>query len=147
MWRIRYVDYDINASKRGQKLWRRLFYRVPEPKRLLEIREKCNCGDWPLHNNGGSYHLIWTLYELDDEHVLLVQRSTRESFSCWEQGFIYIYSPSSKKEYVVWSEVIQDVWARVMDVEEAKKEIESLLNDEEVYIAEGEENLAKILTS
>jgi hypothetical protein len=149
MWRIRYVSYDVTASRHGERFWKRLG-RLPEPEFMGELRERCSClehFDSIKHNNGGFYHGIWLVFRLDERHVLIVETNTRESFTPWEQGYIFLQNSQNGSKYCVWTEKISDCRAYVYTVEEAKKEISNLLSDEEVYIAEGEENLAKILTS
>jgi hypothetical protein len=140
-WKLRYVQYDITASKSGERFWKRLYNHVPEPELILVLREECSClddgYDWPAHTNGGNYHYIWKVYRLDDEHILIMQNTTREAFTPWEQGFIYLKN-NEGIEYCVWTETIQDVSAEVYTKEEARKMILELLNNGDVYIEEGE---------
>jgi hypothetical protein len=133
-WEVRFIDYGYTADEEGEKLWR-YASELPKPEILLELKEECDCGDWPLHNNGGHYHYWWQIFRLDDEHYLVHKNSSREAFTPWEQGFVYI--SNGEVEYSIWTETIQECDACVCRKEEVFKEVESILQNYTVYISSG----------
>jgi hypothetical protein len=133
-WEVKYIDYDYNGDESGERMWRYVS-ELPAPELLLEIKEECDCGDWPLHNNGGCYHYWWKVYKLDDEHYLVYMNNSREAFTPWEQGFVYVYSED--KEYSIWTETIQDAQAWVCKKEEVIEEVKSILDSYNAYISSG----------
>jgi len=133
-WEVKYVDYDYTADESGEKLWRYVS-ELPEPEMVLEIKEECDCGDWPLHNNGGHYHYWWRIFRLDNEHYLVYMNNSREAFTPWEQGYIYVYS--GEMEYSIWTETIQEADAWVCKKEEVLEEVRSILESGNTYISSG----------
>jgi len=133
-WEVKYIDYNYTADESGEKLWRYVS-KLPEPEMVLEIKEECDCGDWPLHNDGGRYHYWWRFFRLDDEHYLVYMNSSREAFSPWEQGYIYVYS--GEVEYGLWTETIQDTQVWVCRKEEVLEEVRSILENYDAYVSSG----------
>jgi len=133
-WEVKYIDYNYTADESGEKLWRYVS-ELPEPEMVLEIKEECNCRDWPLHNDGGYYHYWWRFFRLDNEHYLVYTNSSREAFSSWEQGYIYVYS--GEVEYSLWTETIQDVQVWVCRKEEVLEEVRSILENYDAYVSSG----------
>jgi hypothetical protein len=139
-WEVRFISYDYTADEEGERIWRYLG-ELPTPELLLEIKEECDCGDWPLHNDGGHYHYWWRIYKLDDEHYLVYVNNTREPFTPWEQGYVHIYC-NGEIEYSIWTETIRDVDAYVCRKDEIIQEVESILENNNAYISLGSlENL------
>ena len=133
-WEVKYIDYDYTADESGEKLWRYVS-ELPEPEMVMEIKEECDCGDWPLHNNGGHYHYWWQVYRLDDENYLIYRNNTREAFTPWEQGFVYIYN--GELEYSIWTETIQEADAWVCNKKEVLEEVRGVLESYNAYISSG----------
>jgi hypothetical protein len=133
-WEVRFISYDYTADEEGERLWRHVG-ELPTPELILEIEEECDCGKNVLHNNGGHYHYWWRIYKLDDEHYLIYMNNTREAFTPWEQGFIYI--TSGEVEYSIWTETISECSAWVCKKEEALEEVRSILENYDAYISSG----------
>ena len=133
-WEVRFIDYDYTADEEGEKLWRHVS-ELPKPELILEIKEDCDCGENVLHNNGGHYHYWWQVYKLDNEFYLIYSNNTREAFSPWEQGFVYI--SNGEVEYSIWTETIQDVSAWVCKKEEVLEEVESIFQNYNAYTSSG----------
>jgi len=117
-WEVRFISYDYTADEEGEKLWRHVG-ELSKPELALEIEEECDCGDRPLHNNGGHYHYWWQIYKLDDEHYLVYMNNSREAFTPWEQGYVHVYN--GELEYSIWTETIQETDAYVCGKEEVFK--------------------------
>jgi hypothetical protein len=134
-WEVKFISYDYTADEQGERIWRHVS-ELSEPELILEIEEGCNCGDWVLHNNGGHYHYWWRVYKLDDEFYLIYSNNTREAFTPWEQGFVYI-SGNGEIEYSIWTETISEADAWICKKEEALEEVKSILESYDAYIASG----------
>jgi len=133
-WEVRFIDYDYTADKEGEKLWRHVS-ELPKPETVLEITERCDCGDWPSHNNGGHYHYWWQIFRLDDEHYLVYMNSSREAFTPWEQGYVHVYN--GEVEYGLWTETIQDAQVWVCKKEEVLEEVRRILEGYNAYTSSG----------
>jgi hypothetical protein len=127
MWYVEFIDYNITATKRGEKFWKEIS-ELPSPELIMELHEACDCEpDNTLHTNGGHYHGIVRLYKLDDENMLYVYNTTRESFTPWEQGFILVrkYWKKGKRMFSIWTETIGDCHSWVVE----KEKLDILIND------------------
>jgi len=133
-WEIKFISYDYTADEQGEWIWRHVG-ELSKPELILEIEERCDCGDWVLHNNGGHYHYWWRVYKLDDEFYLIYRNNTREAFTPWEQGFVYI--TNENVEYSIWTETIQEADAWICKKEEALEEVRSILENYDAYISSG----------
>ncbi len=134
-WEVRFISYDYTADEEGEKLWKHVS-DLPTPELVLEIKEECDCGDWVLHNDGGHYHYWWRVFKLDDEFYLIYTNNTREAFTPWEQGFVYIVG-SGGIEYSIWTETISEADAWICKKEEALEEVRSILESCDAYISSG----------
>ena len=133
-WEVKFISYDYTTDEQGERIWRHVS-ELSEPELILEIKEECDCGENILHNNGGHYHYWWRVYKLDDEFYLIYSNNTREAFTPWEQGFVYI--TNEEVEYSIWTETIQEADAWVCKKEEALEEVRSILESYDAYIASG----------
>jgi hypothetical protein len=108
---------------------------LPDPKKIFEIREKCNCWEMyggPMCNNGGNYHSVIKVYEIPNtDYYLFVYGNTREDFIGDEySGIIVIINGEP-----VYSITIRDDESyELFDKDKAEKVIKSYAEDENYYI-------------
>jgi hypothetical protein len=62
--------------------------------------------------------------------------NSREAFTPWEQGFVYIIG-NGGVEYSIWTETIQEADAWVCKKEEVLEEARSILESGNAYISSG----------
>ncbi len=107
---------------------------LPDPKKVLVIRERCNC--WDLygdikHNDGGNYHSEIKVYEIPDGYYLFVYGNTREYF-VGDEYYGYIILVDDKPSY---SFVLRDDESYALyDEKKAESIIKSYEEDENYYI-------------